>query len=89
MKILGDEVTGPYVPTDGCGNYPVSGVASLTIKTLFFTSDERVTKIEVWRNNSDHTLLQIKFTLNTGATRQSTPSYTGNSSYHFFEIPVN
>jgi hypothetical protein len=66
LNILGDGVTRIVYPWLGCST--LSG----TKETLSVGANERVTKIEAWRN-SDSMWYRIRLTLNTGRTPQ--PEY--------------
>ena len=55
---------------------------------LSFGANERVTKIEAWRNNIDFLWYRLKLTLNSGATQEYNPAYTGIDTIHTFEIPA-
>ncbi len=60
LNILGDGITRIVYPTAGCTD--LSG----TKHTLTVAANERVTKIEAWRN-SNSMWYRIRLTLNTGA----------------------
>ncbi len=83
LNILGDGVTRNADPNGGCTT--LSG----TKQTLTVAANERVTKIEAWRN-SDSMWYRIRLTLNTGRTPQSeynaTPG-TGTNTLNIFTIP--
>jgi hypothetical protein len=63
VNILGDGVTRTPLPSGGCST--LSG----TKQTLTMAANERVTKIEAWRNDFDLMWYRLRLTLNTGVTK--------------------
>ncbi len=82
LNILGNGYTGTPIPSAGCDTL------SVTKHTLTVAANERITKIEAWRN-SDLMWYRIKLTLNTGRTPQpeynATPG-TGTDTLYTFTV---
>ncbi len=80
INILGDGVTRTVFPNDGCSS--LSGTTTLTV-----AANERITKIEAWRN-SDLKWYRIRLTLNTGVTQEYNPTHAGTDTLFTITVPA-
>ena len=78
INIIGDGIQRTAKPLTGCGDLSSSST------TLTIGANERVIKIETWRN-SDFKWYRIKLTLNTGSITEydRTPTATTNTPFTF------
>ena len=79
VNILGDGVTRTVHPNGGCST--LSG----TKETLTVAANERVTKIEAWRN-SDSMWYRIRLTLNTLAQLEYNPAHGGTDTLYTYTV---
>jgi hypothetical protein len=82
VNILGNGYTGTPIPNGGCTTL------SSTTHTLTVGANERVTKIEAWRNSGDLMWYGLRLTLNTGAQLEYNPTRAGTDTVYTFTVPA-